>query len=127
MKVIKTASNKKQIVISRKEWKKIGETAGWDDAFVGQVQGAQEIGKVISLIGTEDYQPALNRLSIAEEFIGMIDNNHPVLQTIEELKSEILKLKDEVDKLKEQVKDEINNKGIPLIEKLKHIKERIQV
>ncbi|UCH72086.1 MAG: hypothetical protein JSW62_00620, partial [Thermoplasmatales archaeon] len=31
MKVIKTASGKKQIRMTKKEWKLIGKTAGWDD------------------------------------------------------------------------------------------------
>ena len=35
MKVIKTASGKKQIKISRKEWDSIGKKAGWDAVVEG--------------------------------------------------------------------------------------------
>ena len=33
MKLIKTASGKKQIKMSRKEWESIGKKAGWDDSY----------------------------------------------------------------------------------------------
>tara|TARA_R110000824_G_scaffold148242_3_gene317855 strand:+ start:42826 stop:43170 length:345 start_codon:yes stop_codon:yes gene_type:complete len=54
MNITKTASGKKQIKITRKEWTAIGKTAGWMKTAAQQIQGGTF---TITVMGAQDARP----------------------------------------------------------------------
>jgi len=49
MKIIKTASGKQTIKMSKKEWKDIGKTAGWEEDYEFKVENEDLIRHVMNL------------------------------------------------------------------------------
>jgi len=78
MKVIKTASGKKQIKISRKEWEGIGKKAGWT-----------KIAKV----------PIIPSDGIRDGGTPYTDEEMDLIERQEKEKNEIIQIKDDIAKL----------------------------